>query len=587
MRSTEKNQRHRVYDIPGGHNQRLNCNRWYVFLHRAFSVCAFALAMLAFTEAHGQNSDEHIGTSQQKLAIDKSVKLWTSPGHIVPVCWATPGFDREKRIVRQAVMDTWEYYANINFSWSNCPPKGDEKLVRVGIAAVNSGAGGSAALGMNALTTAADPPAVNFGFSGDGKADEQRVEYVGVHEFGHILGFVHEQDLPGNPPEAPAHCKTIGLDPNGAPKTPYDPNSVMNYCNADGNNQGRLTDFDILGVRDTYGARPHSASSSVILLGDGHVWRFTGRSCQDNACPGWQLIDNDARIKHIAASYTKLFIRLTTGQIWVWDGHTPCTSTACPGWSLIDANTRSVQIAAAGERVFQLQVDGKIWQWDGKTVCATAACTGWTLVDNDTRINNITASGDRLFARQTTGQIWIWDGHTPCTSTACPGWSLIDANTRSVQIAAAGERVFQLQVDGKIWQWDGKTVCTTAACTGWTLVDNDTRIKAIAATPKKLFARQDTGQLWVWDGHTPCTSTACPGWSLIDANNRSGQIAAADDTLFQLHVDGNLWRWDGHTGCTPSACPGWTLINKDARTTAIEAFSIVNVPSRLSSGSQF
>ena len=74
-------------------------------------------------------------------------------------------------------------------------------------------------------------------------------------------------------------------------------------------------------------------------------------------------------------------MRQRGGQVWVWDGHTPCSATACPGWSLIDSNTRSVQIAAAGnrlfqlvqiaaagDRVFQLHVDGKLWQWDGKSL---------------------------------------------------------------------------------------------------------------------------------------------------------------------------------------------------------------------------
>ena len=554
-------------------------------------MCALSLALTLMTVAGAPAQDEpKIGTIQQPLGVDKSVTLWTSNGNVVPVCWTTSGFNREKGIVRQAVLDTWEYYAGVDFTgWGSCPTSGAEKLVRVGIAnqdEKNSGAGGSAQLGMNALTTSRDLPAVNLSFNPDGTADTQRVEYVGVHEFGHVLGFIHEQDLPGNV-EGPAHCDTIGVDPNGTPVTAFDPNSVMNYCNADGNNQGRLTDIDILGVRSIYGTKTHFSPSAAILLGNGQVWRFKGRPCGATSCPGWELIDSDARVKNIAASDTRLFIRQGTGQLWVWDGHTPCSQTACPGWSLIDSNTRSVQIAAAGDSLFQLHVDGKIWRWDGRTTCTATACPGWTLIDSDSRIGSIVASGSRLFARQKTGQIWTWDGHTPCSTTACPGWSLIDSNTRSLQIAAAGDRLFQLHVDGKIWQWDGRTACSATACPGWLLVDDDARIKTIAATATKLFARQATGQLWVWDGHTPCTSTACPGWSLIDSNPRSRLIAAGGDTLFQLHVDGNIWRWDGKSTCSATACPGWTLIDKDAQTVAIEAFVPVSEPSRLSAGSLF
>lgn len=533
---------------------------------------------------------ETLAKSQQPLGVDQRAALWTAAGNTIPVCWITPGFDREKRIVRQAVLDTWAYYAELSFTgWGDCPMQGEAQRVRIRIlnqGDANSGAGGSAAMGMSALSKAGDAANVTMSFNPDGSADAQRVEYVGVHEFGHVLGFAHEQDMPGNV-EGPAHCKTNGVDPNAVPVTAFDRNSVMNYCNADGNGQGRLTDVDILGVRAVYGTRTHFAPSAVILLGDGQIWRFTGRRCNDQACPGWQLIDNDPRIKNIAASDTRVFARQGTGQIWVWDGHTPCTGKACPGWTLIDANTRSSQIAAAGNTLFQLQADGRIWRWDGRTACTGAACPGWTLVDIDPRITSIAASDSKLFARQASGQLWAWDGRTPCSGAACPGWTLIDANTRSVQIAAAGHRLVQLQGDGKIWQWDGRTPCSGNTCAGWTLVDNDARIQTIAATSTRLFARQATGELWAWDGRTPCTGTACPGWSLIDANKRSRQVAAGGDTLFQLHADGALWRWDGKTACSGPVCPGWTLINRDARVVDVQAFVPVSEPSRLSSGTLF
>jgi len=553
----------------------------------------FALTMCTtVTSARAQNPPENPQRVQQALGTDNTVTLWTTTGNKVPVCWTTAGFTREKQIVRQALADTWEYYADVDFTgWGNCPSSGEEQLVRVQILpqqlGKNSGGDGAAQLGTRALSKAGDTPNVTLFFYTDGTADKQRVEYVGVHEFGHVLGFMHEQDLPGNPPEGPAHCKTAGVDPNANPVTAFDRDSVMNYCNADGNNQGRLTDIDILGVRSIYGVRAHFSQSAVILLGNGQVWRYNGRPCTDTACPGWVLIDNDARIQTIAASGDRLFARQGTGELWVWDGHTACTATACAGWSLIDANTRSRQMAASGNTLVQLQVDGRIWKWDGRTICSRTACPGWTLIDIDARITDIAASEERLFARQATGQIWTWDGHTPCTATACPGWSQIDTNTRSVQIAAGGDRLYQLQVDGKIWQWDGHTACSPTACPGWALVDNDARIKTIAATKTRLFAREGTGQLWLWDGHSVCTPTACPGWSQIDSNPRSNQITAGGDTLFQLHVGGNMWRSDGPTPCTANSCPGWTLIDKDARIIAIQAFTKVPQPSRLSSGILF
>ena len=577
-------------DLDSGLVRRLRFSKAVLNLQRLMLSALFGLTLGLAAAVPVSAATENTGKTQQPLGIDKSVTLWTSMGNTVPVCWITPGFDREKRIVRQAVLDTWAYYAELSFTgWGDCPAQGSDQLVRVRIlnqGVANEGAGGSAAVGTKALSKAGEAANVNFSFNPDGSANTQRVEYIGVHEFGHVLGFVHEQDLPGNI-EGPAHCDTVGVDPNGVPITAFDRNSVMNYCNADGNAQGRLTDVDILGVRSVYGTRTHFAPSAVILLGDGQIWRFTGRRCNDQACPGWELIDSDERIENIAASDTRLFARQRTGQIWVWDGHTPCTNKACPGWTLIDANTRSRQIVAAGNTLFQLQIDGKIWRWDGRTACTAAACSGWTLVDMDARIASIAASDSKLFARQDTGQLWVWDGRRPCSATECPGWSLIDSNTRSIQMAAAGGTLHQLQVDGKIWHWDGLTPCLGTTCSGWTLVDNDPRITTIAASSSKLFARQATGELWVWDGRTPCTAAACPGWTLIDANRRSRLMAAGGDTLFQLHADGAMWRWDGKTACSAQACPGWSLIDREARTIDMQAFVPVSEPSRLSSGALF
>jgi hypothetical protein len=47
----------------------------------------------------------------------------------------------------------------------------------------------------------------------------------------------------------------VDTDPNAVPIMPYDRDSVMNYCNRDGNLTGLLTDVDIAGVQAIYGVR--------------------------------------------------------------------------------------------------------------------------------------------------------------------------------------------------------------------------------------------------------------------------------------------------------------------------------------------
>ena len=70
-------------------------------------------------------------------------------------------------------------------------------------------------------------------------ASHQRcIEAIATHEFGHALGFAHEQ----NRADAPAWCrdKVQGSDPN-IYMTRYDESSIMNYCSPTYDNNGNLS----------------------------------------------------------------------------------------------------------------------------------------------------------------------------------------------------------------------------------------------------------------------------------------------------------------------------------------------------------
>jgi hypothetical protein len=132
---------------------------------------------------------------------------------------------------------------------------------------------------METLSSAAENnPSVTMTFNPDGSADRGRIEYIAVHEFGHVLGFVHEQDSPGTVnAHGVAHCVSPGNEPNATALTNYDPDSIMNYCNKDGNMKGNLTAKDILGLQAIYGARSLTTAWDEGITGILLVGRFRTR----------------------------------------------------------------------------------------------------------------------------------------------------------------------------------------------------------------------------------------------------------------------------------------------------------------------
>ena len=161
---------------------------------------------------------------------------------LIHVCWESPGSDTEKGWVRDAVTTTWEAYSGLHFvGWVACT----EGLQAIRIAITENGPHVTQ-LGRY-LRAVPQGMELNFTFStwspGCQAASYREfcIRSIAVHEFGHAIGFAHEQ----NRPDVPGECGQPAQGPNGdLLLTPYDPDSVMNYCNAHYNNNGQLSTHD-------------------------------------------------------------------------------------------------------------------------------------------------------------------------------------------------------------------------------------------------------------------------------------------------------------------------------------------------------
>jgi hypothetical protein len=206
--------------------------------------------------------------------------LW--PGGVVPVCWAK-AIDPEENLpilIREAVENAWSRVADIRFvGWGNCAAEHPEDMPDEHVVFVELFNGSR--FGSDGHT---EPQGRAFGFIDRGSpprpthvrisrtanvgcnaipfignSNDECVSWVGIHEFGHALGFGHEEDRNDFRNCAQAKGRNLNNDQLN-PKyylTELDIFSIMSKCSSDGGlNGGNLSTFDILGAQVAYGRKP-------------------------------------------------------------------------------------------------------------------------------------------------------------------------------------------------------------------------------------------------------------------------------------------------------------------------------------------